>query len=299
MTLEKLVQKAHDAEVLLYFIGLLSEEDKREAKKAKRAMEALAKASGGTAVFPENLEEVEKVAVDIANEIRNQYIITYCPPTRISTALSADQSDRERPNRPVVRTRSGYYATPDGIEPEHHSRRVIPALMCAFLWKATRGLPTDALAESVSALANRDVSGLHADRIGFAEFWRFVWQHRRDLMRFLRWAERMERCNRGITETAVLIRSSQVQMLDWLSDPQAWIALLTLTALEIVLGIDNIIFISILSGKLPKEQQARARVLGLAAALITRLLLLLSLAWIMRLTTPAVHAGHRRSRAAT
>ena len=58
-------------------------------------------------------------------------------------------------------------------------------------------------------------------------------------------------------------------MLDWLSDPQAWIALLTLTSLEIVLGIDNIIFISILSGKLPKEQQARARVVGLAAALIT------------------------------
>jgi predicted tellurium resistance membrane protein TerC len=75
-------------------------------------------------------------------------------------------------------------------------------------------------------------------------------------------------------------------MLDWLSDPQAWIALLTLTSLEIVLGIDNIIFISILSGKLPQEQQARARVLGLGAALVTRLLLLLSLAWIMKLTAP-------------
>jgi predicted tellurium resistance membrane protein TerC len=75
-------------------------------------------------------------------------------------------------------------------------------------------------------------------------------------------------------------------MLDWLTDPQAWIALLTLTALEIVLGIDNIIFISILSGKLPQEQQARARTLGLGAALVTRLLLLMSLAWIMRLTNP-------------
>lgn len=75
-------------------------------------------------------------------------------------------------------------------------------------------------------------------------------------------------------------------MFDWLSDPQAWIALLTLTSLEIVLGIDNIIFISILSSRLPNEQQARARFLGLGVAMVSRLLLLLSLAWIMRLTQP-------------
>ena len=70
----------------------------------------------------------------------------------------------------------------------------------------------------------------------------------------------------------------------WLSDPQAWIALLTLTSLEIVLGIDNIIFISILSGKLPEAQRARARTLGLGAAMITRILLLASLAWLAHLT---------------
>lgn len=74
--------------------------------------------------------------------------------------------------------------------------------------------------------------------------------------------------------------------MEWLSDPSAWIALLTLTVLEIVLGIDNIIFISILSGKLPEEQQKKARTLGLAMAMITRVLLLLSLSWIMRLTSP-------------
>jgi VWFA-related protein len=79
VTLEKLVQKAHDTEVLMYFIGILNDEDKREAKRAKRAMEALAKASGGTAVFPETAEEVEKIAVAMAHEIRNQYIITYSP----------------------------------------------------------------------------------------------------------------------------------------------------------------------------------------------------------------------------
>ena len=74
--------------------------------------------------------------------------------------------------------------------------------------------------------------------------------------------------------------------MDWLSDPQIWIALATLTFLEIVLGVDNIIFISILSGKLPEDQQPKARRLGLLGAMITRVLLLFSLAWIIRLTEP-------------
>jgi predicted tellurium resistance membrane protein TerC len=74
--------------------------------------------------------------------------------------------------------------------------------------------------------------------------------------------------------------------MDALTDPQIWIALATLTFLEIVLGVDNIIFISILSGKLPEEQQPRARRIGLLGAMATRVLLLLSLAWIIRLTAP-------------
>jgi predicted tellurium resistance membrane protein TerC len=74
--------------------------------------------------------------------------------------------------------------------------------------------------------------------------------------------------------------------MEWISDPQAWIALLTLTMLEIVLGIDNVIFISILAGKLPPDQQKKARNIGLAGALVTRILLLLSLAWIIKLTAP-------------
>ncbi|WP_407294706.1 TerC family protein [Stutzerimonas zhaodongensis] len=72
--------------------------------------------------------------------------------------------------------------------------------------------------------------------------------------------------------------------MEWLSNPEIWVAFLTLTALEIVLGIDNIIFISILVGRLPKEQQPRARFFGLALAMGTRILLLLSIAWVMRLT---------------
>lgn len=72
----------------------------------------------------------------------------------------------------------------------------------------------------------------------------------------------------------------------WLADPQVWIAFATLTVLELVLGIDNVIFISILSGKLPAEQQAKARYIGLTMALVMRVILLFSLSWVMGLTAP-------------
>ncbi len=74
--------------------------------------------------------------------------------------------------------------------------------------------------------------------------------------------------------------------MDWITSPEIWIALLTLTALEIVLGIDNIIFISILAGKLPDKQQKTGRQLGLVMAMLTRILLLFSIAWLTRLTSP-------------
>ena len=73
-------------------------------------------------------------------------------------------------------------------------------------------------------------------------------------------------------------------MFDWIADPSAWAALATLTALEIVLGIDNIIFISILTGRLPEHQQARGRTIGLGLAMGMRILLLLSISWVMGLT---------------
>ena len=75
-------------------------------------------------------------------------------------------------------------------------------------------------------------------------------------------------------------------MFEWLASPEAWVALATLTALEIVLGIDNIIFISILVGRLPAAQRKFARNVGLGLAMITRLALLFSLAWIMGLVDP-------------
>jgi predicted tellurium resistance membrane protein TerC len=76
------------------------------------------------------------------------------------------------------------------------------------------------------------------------------------------------------------------EQMDLITDPQAWIALATLTALEAVLGIDNIIFIAILASKLPQNQQSKARRLGLAVAMATRILLLFSITWVMKLTAP-------------
>ena len=77
--------------------------------------------------------------------------------------------------------------------------------------------------------------------------------------------------------------------MDWLTTPEIWISLLTLTVLEIILGIDNIVFISILAGKLPVSQQAKARRIGLSLALVTRVLLLCGLAWMAKLTRPLFH----------
>lgn len=82
-------------------------------------------------------------------------------------------------------------------------------------------------------------------------------------------------------------------MFEWIADPEAWISLVTLAALEIVLGIDNIIFVNILVGRLPERQRQSGRILGLALAMLTRILLLMSLAWIMKLTAPLLTVFHQ------
>ena len=79
--------------------------------------------------------------------------------------------------------------------------------------------------------------------------------------------------------------------MEWLADPNIWIAFATLTVLELVLGIDNVIFISILAGKLPSDQQKRARFIGLTLALVMRVILLFSLSWVMGLTAPILSCG--------
>jgi len=113
MSLEQLVRKSVQSEVLTYSIGLLSEEEKREASKAKRALKALAESSGATDYYPKDLAEVDKITPQIAHEIRNQYVIGYLPAN-----ANLDGTFRKITvkvtgyGNPTVRTRNGYYATP-------------------------------------------------------------------------------------------------------------------------------------------------------------------------------------------
>ena len=114
MTIEKLLAKTQQTEVLVYAIGLLSEEGRREAKRAKRALSALSEASGGVAYFPDKTVEVDKFALQVANDIRNQYVIAYTPTLEeLDGTFRRIKVTANGPNRPVVRTRTGYYATAD------------------------------------------------------------------------------------------------------------------------------------------------------------------------------------------
>ena len=116
MTLERLVQKAHQGEsqILIYSIGLLNEESKRDANRCKNALRALADASGGSATFPKDVSDVEKATLQVAREIRNQYIIEYNPVNQnFDGAFRSVKVMVNAAGHPTVRTRSGYYATPD------------------------------------------------------------------------------------------------------------------------------------------------------------------------------------------
>jgi VWFA-related protein len=114
--LEDLVRKlsSGDSQVVVHIIGILEEEDRREARKAKRAIEQIAMATGGLYYFPKDLAEVEKISQQVAEDIRSQYVLAYSP-----TIQELDGSFRQikvtasGPNKPVVRTRSGYYAKPE------------------------------------------------------------------------------------------------------------------------------------------------------------------------------------------
>jgi Ca-activated chloride channel family protein len=112
--LERLVDRARQSEVLIYAIGLLDEEEHREAKAAKRALNALTLESGGLSFYPKGVADVDAIALQVAHEIRNQYTIAYSP-----LNLAKDGTFRQikvvvnGPSHPQVRTRSGYYATPE------------------------------------------------------------------------------------------------------------------------------------------------------------------------------------------
>jgi Ca-activated chloride channel family protein len=114
VNLENLVRRANQNDTLVYAIGLFTEEEKHEATKARRALNELTNTTGGLAFYPKDVNEVQQLAVEIAHDIRNQYTIAYTP-----TIQQLDGSYRQikvvvdAPGKPVVRTRSGYYATPD------------------------------------------------------------------------------------------------------------------------------------------------------------------------------------------
>jgi len=112
--LESLVREAQQDDVLVYAIGLLTDEDKREAKKAKRALDLLAESTGGMVFYPKDVSEVDRIAHQVAHDIRNQYTIAYTP-----SNVALDGTYRQikvtvkAAGNPVARTRSGYYATND------------------------------------------------------------------------------------------------------------------------------------------------------------------------------------------
>lgn len=115
INLENLVKASQQSEVLIYTIGLLSEEEGREAKRAERALKALARATGGDSYFPKKLEDVERIARQVAHDVRNQYTIAYSPSEQaLDGTFRQIKVQAQGPNRPTVRTRSGYYANPSG-----------------------------------------------------------------------------------------------------------------------------------------------------------------------------------------
>ncbi len=114
VSLEHLVKAAQQSEVLVYAVGLLSEEERREAKRAKRALDALTQATGGQAYYPKEVGEVDQIAHQVARDIRNQYILAYSPVNQtLDGSFRQIKVTVNGPNRPQVRTRTGYYATPE------------------------------------------------------------------------------------------------------------------------------------------------------------------------------------------
>ncbi len=123
ISLEKLVMVAQQANVLIYAVGLLTEEDRRDAKKAQRELQTLVEATGGEAFFPKDLTEVDTIAQQVARDIRNQYTIEYSPTdAALDGKFRAIKVVVNAPGHPAVRTRSGYYATPDQAEPKSSSK---------------------------------------------------------------------------------------------------------------------------------------------------------------------------------
>ena len=113
-SLEKLVTRANQGDTLIYAIGLFTDEEKHEATKARRALNELTNATGGLAFYPREVSDVQALAVEIAHDIRSQYTIAYTPSIQaLDGSYRQIKVTADAPGKPVVRTRSGYYATPE------------------------------------------------------------------------------------------------------------------------------------------------------------------------------------------
>lgn len=127
ISLEKVVSRSNQSDVLVYAIGLFTEEEKHDAVKARRALNELTTATGGLAFYPKEVNEVQALAIEIAHDIRSQYTIAYTP--RIQALDGSYRQIKvtvDAPGKPVVRTRSGYYATPDTQTAKRASAAAVP-----------------------------------------------------------------------------------------------------------------------------------------------------------------------------
>lgn len=116
VSLESVVRRANQADTLVYAIGLFTEEEKHEAGKARRALKELTSATGGLAFYPKDVNEVQTLAVEVARDIRRQYTIYYTPAIQaLDGSYRQIKVTVDGPGKPMVRTRSGYYATPDAV----------------------------------------------------------------------------------------------------------------------------------------------------------------------------------------
>jgi VWFA-related protein len=146
-SLEDLVRQVRDSEVLVYTIGLLNDEERGEARKAKRALDTLAEASGGFAYYPKDLAEVQTTTPQIAHEIRNQYILAYSPTNEeLDGSFRKIKVEVKGTGRgSTVRTRTGYYATPTGKIPVNTARPPLPTDPSeAKVGTGTQGKPSPA-----------------------------------------------------------------------------------------------------------------------------------------------------------
>lgn len=110
-SLEKVISQVHSTDIVVYSIALLNDEQPRDAKKAKRALETISKATGGLCFFPKTVEEVDALAIEVAKDIRSQYVMAYSPTVQeLDGTFRTIKVTANGPNKPQVRTRTGYYA---------------------------------------------------------------------------------------------------------------------------------------------------------------------------------------------